>query len=1385
MRRLIFFKTLVLLLFVSSSLCSFAQSKSNKGIEFWVGFMFHYEGISAGHSLYITSDSNTSGTVSVPGESWTTNFTVTANNLTVVTIPSSVAYNGCSDCITSKGVKIVSDDNIVVYAHQYLGNQSDATLVLPTRTLGKEYFAASYYQSSASSARGRSTFLIVGTQDSTVIRITPKIAIQKGTATASTGSLPANTAYEVTLDEGEIYQGYGFGAASSDDVTGTSFEVIDTGITANCRKIAVFTGSSYARVGSGCSGGFNSGDNLYEQMFPINSWGKRFILVPSLGRSGDDFRFIAQEDGTEVVVFKSGAPDIFNLDRGEFAQIDNESAIRYCQSNKPIMAVQYQRTARCDGGGNSTGDPSMTVLNPLEQTLKDITLYSSEFADIDNHYINVVIPSFGASSFRIDGNSATFTSVPGNGAFSYTRISVSKGNHRLTANVGFIATAYGEGRYESYGYAAGANVIDLTAQAKVANSTQNGKVTNCIGRPTRFTGEAEYTVVRWEWDFGDGVIDSIQNPTHLYADTGTYVAKLYTYKPSFDGCSNYDSAFIEVKIYGKPIARFSKTDLCDSLTAIFTDQSTMPSGETKLISIWNIQGAGGFKYGSSVSHLFDTIGKFEVSMEVITNNQCKDTLTDSLIVNPIPMANFDISDACFYDSTYLFDQSFLLTGSIDTHRWEYSDFSGSLDENPSHYFQDSGRYEITLSVVSDSGCRDTMTKELYKYPRMDVSFSYNDTCFGEGNIFLNTSTKDGGIYTDTTWYTSVPDTAITYNYSATFGSIGSFTVQLVMEQDSFCTDTFTQIIEVDPLPVALFTVSGLCLSDSTSFLDATTLSSGSYTLEWDFDDGMTGSGSAYMIQYTSLGQKSVVLTATSDLGCESDTTISILITDPQIVSLNISDVCEGASQIFSSTNSLGLDSFSSYSWTVQGNVIGSGFITSYEATPAGIYSVNLDVMTKNGCEISLLDSFEAYVSPSADFLVSSVCDGENLFPLDNSTISAPATIDGYQWYLNGANISADQNPIIGTSGAGDYDIKLKVTTSNGCIDSIQKSATVYPVPNTAFNSANQCFGDNTIFTSSSSVSTGSLSTILWTIDGTDYTSNTVSYTFPSFGDYLIRLVSESEKGCRDTLNRSVPIHPLPILDVQLAADSGCILFDAEVINNSTISTGSVSNTTYTWGDGAVTQSNTNTYDTPGTYAVNVVAESDQGCRDSVDISNPVRVFDLPTADFRFTPLEPSTLTEFVTFKDSSSTDVVQWDWTTSDGGYYTGILAEHQFLDSGIYNVTLTVVNDKGCEDDISKLIYVNADLFVHIPSGFSPNGDGINDTYGLGGLTQGVFKLQLTIYNRWGELIYSASDVNDRWDGTYKGKPVPQGVYLYLVQYTNPKQTRWFYLNGEIHVLR
>jgi gliding motility-associated-like protein len=283
------------------------------------------------------------------------------------------------------------------------------------------------------------------------------------------------------------------------------------------------------------------------------------------------------------------------------------------------------------------------------------------------------------------------------------------------------------------------------------------------------------------------------------------------------------------------------------------------------------------------------------------------------------------------------------------------------------------------------------------------------------------------------------------------------------------------------------------------------------------------------------------------------------------------------------------------------------------------------------------------------------------------------------------------------------------------------------------------------------------------------------------------LITTSNEGCKDTLVQDLIINPLPELLIFLDKDTGCIPFDIQVINNSTIQSGSISEYSYNWGDGNIGSGvNPNfTYSNPGKYSVSVRGISDKGCVDSIVLSDSVIVFDNPKADFYYTPEEPSTLKNVVTLVDSSSKDAIDWQWALSDGGSYSGSSTQHNFKDSGNYIVTLRIENDNGCFDEETKVIYVNADIFIHIPNSFTPNGDGINDTYGLAGMTQGVFKMEMDIYNQWGEKVFRSENVNDRWDGSYQGEPAQQGVYLFKVKYTNPKQTKWFYANGEIHLLR
>jgi gliding motility-associated-like protein len=1377
LRQLAFISILAL---TSSLSFVYGQSKSNKGKDFWVGYMLHYSGSTAGHSLYITSDSSTTGTVSVPGQSWSQSYTVTANTVTVVTIPSSVVYNSCSDCITSRGVHITAVKDVVVYSHQYLGNQSDATLVLPTRTLGKDYYAMGYLQNSTGNT-GRNVFCVIAVKDSTKIRITPKVTITKNGG----GTLPANTPYMVTLNAGELYQGVASAGTSTFDITGTHIEVIDTGATADCRTIAVFSGSSYTTLG-GCSG-FGSGDNLCEQMYATNSWGSKFVLVPALGRTGDNYRFVASQDGTEVIAFKSiGAPISYYINKGQYADITNESEVRYIVATKPIMVGQFQRTAGCDGGGNRVGDPSMTILNPLEQTLKDITLYSSRYFDITNHYINVVIPAYATSSFRIDGASATFTPVPKNAAYSYARLTVSAGNHRLTADAGFIATAYGEGDYESYGYAAGANIKDLTAVAKVTNSAQNNEISNCLGLATQFSGSAEYTPVSWGWNFGDGTTNTVQNPTHTYTDTGTYIATLYSYKPAYDGCSNFDSSQVEIKIYGIPTAKISRGRLCDSISTTFIDKSTFPTPEKHLNTSWSIND-GSFGYDTVYTHLFDTFGKFKLTMTVTSEHQCSATITDSIVVNPNPVALFSPKKACYYDSTYLISTSTIATGRITDYKWVTAASDTANKQAFNYYLNSTGYLGITLTVQSDSGCTGAVTDSIYKYPRLDVSFTSNDTCLGIGNTFTNTSTKAGGLYTDTTWYTSVPDTAYTYHYNKQFDNVGTYDVSLIMEIDSFCSDTFTKSVIISPLPVPDFNFSNTCLGDSTRFIDASSLSSGTYTRAWTLGDGFTSTLGSPKVKYTSSSIKNVKLTLTTNKGCVRDTTKQVKITNPQILGLIKANGCAGTVQDISSTNSVGLDSFAAYNWTINGTTISTDSTFSNLRTGDGVKRLQLTVTSKNGCVISRLDSFEVFTAPKAIFTVSEVCNLDNLTPMDASTVTAPSTITGYSWSVNGTFTSNSQFPTIPTSTAGTKSIKLVTTNNEGCKDSVTNSVEVRPLPAGGFTAVNLCVGETTIFATSATISAGNVASTVWQIDGSTFSGPAPEYIFPNAGSFNISQISTSDYGCTDTLNQPVVINPLPLLDIDLDNYEGCVPFNVTVNNNSIIASGTIANYLWFWGDGSTntgTAVNGYTYPTVDTYTITVVAESDKGCRDSITLAPDVTVFARPKANFVFSPLEPSNITEFVTLKDTSSADVVDWEWNISDGVIYDGLpVVLHHFEDSGNYVVNLKVINADGCTDSITKIIYVNADLFVHIPSAFSPNGDLINDEFGLAGLTQGVVKYNIKIFNRWGEQVYESSDVNKKWDGKYKGEEAEQGLYFYLIEFTNPKQTKWYYFNGDLHL--
>ena len=81
----------------------------------------------------------------------------------------------------------------------------------------------------------------------------------------------------------------------------------------------------------------------------------------------------------------------------------------------------------------------------------------------------------------------------------------------------------------------------------------------------------------------------------------------------------------------------------------------------------------------------------------------------------------------------------------------------------------------------------------------------------------------------------------------------------------------------------------------------------------------------------------------------------------------------------------------------------------------------------------------------------------------------------------------------------------------------------------------------------------------------------------------------------------------------------------------------------------------------------------------------------------------------------------------------------------------------------VSNEVNIIPNMSIYIPNTFTPNGDGLNDTFGVAG--EAILEFNMKIFNRWGESLYQTKRIGDGWDGTYKGKQLTPDVYVYIVE--------------------
>ena len=270
-------------------------------------------------------------------------------------------------------------------------------------------------------------------------------------------------------------------------------------------------------------------------------------------------------------------------------------------------------------------------------------------------------------------------------------------------------------------------------------------------------------------------------------------------------------------------------------------------------------------------------------------------------------------------------------------------------------------------------------------------------------------------------------------------------------------------------------------------------------------------------------------------------------------------------------------------------------------------------------------------------------------------------------------------------------------------------------------------------------------------------------------------------------------YDLPTVNFTADTNTGCFPVDV-VFANATLPS-QVATCSWDLGNGYFSNNNdtaVTVYSIPGIYNVTLEVTSPEGCVNDTTYFDFIEAYDYPVAGFTAHPNPVSILTPTVQFVDTSSLDVVLFEWTFYDSlNSFIGSSFDQNpifvFSDNieQNYNIELYVENQYGCSDTVYGIQVVEGQYSLYMPNSFTPNGDGTNDYFFPYGDKIDLDNYKFQIFNRWGEVVFSTTDFNDKWDGQFKGKNVPNDAYLWKIDLKNIKSGEYKELKGYVLLTR
>jgi gliding motility-associated-like protein len=303
------------------------------------------------------------------------------------------------------------------------------------------------------------------------------------------------------------------------------------------------------------------------------------------------------------------------------------------------------------------------------------------------------------------------------------------------------------------------------------------------------------TSLDYFWDLGDGTTFSGQFTWHQYAGFGTYPITLTA--TSVNGCT--DAVTVNANVFALPTADFSTQFACEDAAAQITNLSTVPAGSgAVIVSNGWLLGDGSTSTVLNPAHQYPAAGDYVINLLVATANGCMDSTSGTVRIVPLPVAEFTAAPVCFGFESVLNSSSTSPTGSIVSHFWQ---FPGGSDTGSSvnHIFPAPGWQNVTLTVISDSGCTASVNHpdEVYVIPPPVAAFSDNSASASDlyPTVTFNNNTAGQGSY-----FWDFGDSTYSSDYSPVhvYTGVGDYTVQLIVIDTAGCVDTLRRVIEIKP-----------------------------------------------------------------------------------------------------------------------------------------------------------------------------------------------------------------------------------------------------------------------------------------------------------------------------------------------------------------------------------------------------------------------------------------------------------------------------------------------------------------------------------------------------------------------------------------------------------